>query len=88
LNRLESRVRKLEALRGTNPFEELDDHGLKPLLIILRAQIEVQECGGLPEITEAALAEQRMTLPEFDEASRQFTPAFWARLEAHMEGRR
>jgi hypothetical protein len=88
LNRLESRVRKLEALRGTNPFEELDDHGLKALLIALGAQVEAEERGGMVEITEAALAEQRMTLPEFDEASRQFTPAFWARLEAHMEGRR
>jgi hypothetical protein len=57
-------------------------------LIILRAQIEVQERGGVVEITEAALAEQRMTFPEFDEASRQFTPAFWARLEAQMERQR
>jgi hypothetical protein len=37
----------------------------------------------MPEITEAALAERRMTFPEFDEAARQFTPAY-----AHMERRR
>jgi hypothetical protein len=88
LNRLEHRVRKLEALRGTNPLEELDDHGLKALLIILGAQIEAEERGGVPEITEAALAKQRMTLPECDEASRQFTPAFWGRLAAHLERQR
>jgi hypothetical protein len=69
LNRLESRVRKLEAIRGTDPFEEFDDHGLKALLIALEAQMEVAERGGVVEITEAALAKQRMTLPEFDEAS-------------------
>jgi hypothetical protein len=88
LNRLENRVRKLEALRGTDAIGGLDDHGLKALLIIVRAQIVAEKRGGLPEITEAALAEQRMTLPEFEEASRQFTPAFWARLEAHMERQR
>jgi hypothetical protein len=88
LNRLENRVRKLEALRGTNPLQQLDDHGRKALLIILEAQIEAEQRGGTPEIAEAALAEHRMTLPEFDEASRQFTPAFWGRLEAHMERQR
>ena len=88
MNRLEGRVRKLEALRGTNPLDELDNHGRKALLIIFRAQIEAEERGGVVEITEAALAERKMTIPEFNEASRQFTPAFWARLEAHMEGRR
>ena len=87
MNRLETRIRKLEAIRGTNPLDELDDHGQKALLIIFEAQTEAEKRGGTLEITEAALAEHRMTLLEFDQASRQLTPAFCARLAAHMERR-
>lgn len=86
MNRLESRVRKLEAIRGTNPLEELDRHGLKALLITIEAQIEAEQRGGVPELTETALAKHGMTLAEFNQASSQLTPAFWVRLT--LRGRR
>jgi hypothetical protein len=80
----EVQLKRLEAAHSRNPLEDFDDRGFAALLITVGALIAAHETGGvMPEITDAAPAEQKMMLPEFNEvSSRQLTPSFWARLEA------
>jgi hypothetical protein len=76
-SRLEARLRKLEAVHGTHPLEQLEPDELTALLIVAEA---AGPESATPEITSELLAKHKMSREVFEKASEALTPAFWDRV--------